>query len=155
MKSEIKNRALFLLVGLAFGFLIAKVLERFDEIRPDQFDSLPPVSTKAYSKEALDHCLANGKDVIVVVRSDYSIWSNKFLDTENVRKLLQDGALQIFELVWSWESTSEDADAIHFFEKFGYSKEAIIVVYRNKNDAETLVDIDHLKTYADSMTADR
>ena len=92
-----------------------------------QCDSV--VSLRDFSEEALAASLAEDKVVFIIIRSDHSIWSKTLLDTKKAYKLQSEGKIDFLDLKWSWESDSREAET--FFDKFGYDKEAFIVICKN------------------------
>lgn len=114
--------SLVMVFTLLGGMLMQIFVKSLDRSAPDY----PQITFDKYSVESYKKSIASGKTTVVVVRSGLSIWSTKLLDSPDVRKRFHEGTLSVFDLVWSWDS--DPAIAKPFFDRFGFSKEAFVVI---------------------------
>lgn len=96
----------------------------------------PAISWQAYSRSLIDRQLDAGKDVLVVIRSNHSLWSNDWPNkNDELKRLVFKRKLACLELVYDWEDPSL---ATPFFDEFGYQKEAFAVLYFGHDDANAI-----------------
>ncbi len=121
-------------VGIAVCVLLAACAEESEPatgpetIRTNLEKSLTAeIKFEKYSEDAVANHLEQGKPVVVVVRSKYSLWSPELLQIEQLDEDIRGGELAAMELVWSWDEETIEVKPI--FEEFGRTKEAFLVKF--------------------------
>ncbi|GAA5497529.1 hypothetical protein Rhal01_03725 [Rubritalea halochordaticola] len=86
-----------------------------------------PLRFKPFSHDALKESLDNKTKVLVVIRSNLSFWSPNWVNIKRFRQEQHEGSLVAFEMIWDWNE--DNNDAMYFFDEFGFSKDAFLVLF--------------------------
>lgn len=98
----------------------------------------PPVEWQDFTKEKLAQHLENEKSVLVVVRAKRSLWSFEWIG-ERWKRDAYWGHLVVLDFQFE---EGESGLARSYFKDFGFTKEALLVLYEPNTDPKR-VEVDY------------